>query len=347
MSKLLYTRFTKLIIDYFLSCNKDISHRSDSELHNEGDDSPLTKLSNIVKGTYKFGMEILDTMINDAFKKSTGYKYYKAKKAESEKVKAVEEPKEQNESQVRSGSGKGYMRSGDYEANVPKMFKKDVVPRKTRSLTDAEETVKVELVKSISTDEQCTQQRQRSQLTIDKQIDSDVAYTYADRLESLRQKKQAVAGKGLSVAHTTFYNTSDTESDATRYSLCSDTSEESANETDDVDDLDMDLTDDKPKAWGVHNLLDETLVNELTDSISNHVYTDAHTTSMVHNPGGYHDVRSFLSGASKVPFGTHVDVQATNLVLLETFPDDAAHHSSSPPATITLKLLTNPQPNSL
>ncbi|GKA28846.1 hypothetical protein Tco_0715091 [Tanacetum coccineum] len=51
--------------------------------------------------------------------------------------------------------------------------------------------------------------------------------------------------------------------------------------------------------------------------------------------------------ASKVPFGTHVDVQATNLVLLETFPDDVAHHSSSPPATITLKLLTNPQPNSL
>ncbi|GJZ60868.1 hypothetical protein Tco_0616684 [Tanacetum coccineum] len=243
MSKLLYTRFTKLIINYFLSCNKDISHRSDSELHNEGDDSPLTKLSNIVKGTYKFRMEILDTMINDAFKKSAGYKYYKAKKAESEKVKAAEEPKEQNKSLVRSGRGKGYMFLGDYAANVPKMFKKDVVLRKTRSLTDTEETVEVELVKSISTDEQCPAVEDLAvQSLLDLQKGSK-----ASRLESLRQKKQAVSGKGLSVAHTTFYDTSDTKSNATRYSLCSDTSEESANEIDDADDSDMDLTDDEPK----------------------------------------------------------------------------------------------------
>ncbi|GJT69231.1 hypothetical protein Tco_1028517 [Tanacetum coccineum] len=78
-------------------------------------------------------MEIPDTMIDDAFKKSAGYKYYKAKKVESEKEKAAEKLEEQNMSPVRSGKGKGYMRSGDNEANVPKMFKKNVVPRKTRS----------------------------------------------------------------------------------------------------------------------------------------------------------------------------------------------------------------------
>ncbi|GKA85832.1 zf-CCHC domain-containing protein, partial [Tanacetum coccineum] len=50
------------------------------------------------------------------------------------------------------------------------------------------------------------------------------------------------------------------------------TSEESANETDDVDNLDMDLTDDEPKG-------DD-------DTSSNLVYTDAHTTSAVHNPEG-------------------------------------------------------------
>ncbi|GJT32136.1 hypothetical protein Tco_0922555 [Tanacetum coccineum] len=148
MSNMLYTRFTKLIIDYFLSCNKNIPRRSDFEMHIEGDDSPITKLSNTVKGTYIFIMEIPDTMINDAFKKSARYKYYKAKKVET-----------------------------DYEANVPKMFKKDVLPEKTRSLTIAEESY----------------------------------------------------------------------SDATRHSSCSDTSEESGNETDDADDLDMDLTDDEPK----------------------------------------------------------------------------------------------------
>ncbi|GJS13523.1 hypothetical protein Tco_0407995 [Tanacetum coccineum] len=196
MSKLLYTRFTKLIIDYFLSCNKNIPHRSNSKMHSEGDDSPITKLSNTVKGTYKFRMEIPDTMIDDAFKKSARYKYYKAKKVES-----------------------------DYEANIPKLFKKDVVPRKTRSLTVAEETIAVELAKSISINEQ------RSKASI---------------LESLKQKKQVVVGEGLSAAHTKYYDTSNTESDATRCSSCSDTSKESANETDDADDYDMDLYNDNP-----------------------------------------------------------------------------------------------------
>nr|GEX74350.1 hypothetical protein [Tanacetum cinerariifolium] len=109
-----------------------------------------------------FGMEIPDTMIVNTFKKLVGYKCYKSKKAESEKAKAIEELEEQNESLVISGKGKGYMRSGDYEANVPKMFKKDVVPRKTRSLTVVEEIVAVELAKSINIKEQGTQQRQRS-----------------------------------------------------------------------------------------------------------------------------------------------------------------------------------------
>nr|GEV70490.1 hypothetical protein [Tanacetum cinerariifolium] len=255
MSKLLYTCFTKLIIDYFLSCKKNIPRRSDSELHSEGDDSSLTKLSNTVKGNYKFRMKIPDTMINDAFKQSARYKYYKAKKA-----KAFEEPEEQ------------YVR-------------KDDMPRKTRSLTVAEETIAVELAKSISIDEQRTQQRQRSQLTIDRQIENDVAYTYtewgqkhpavqslldlrkgskANRLESLRQKKQLVTGEG------------------------SNTSEESAKESNDADDSNIDLTDDEPKGDDdtatYEDLLDETPVNELTDLMSNPVYTDAHTTSMVHNP---------------------------------------------------------------
>ncbi|GKA64793.1 hypothetical protein Tco_0764500 [Tanacetum coccineum] len=38
MSKLLYTRFTKLIIDYILSHNKSIPRRSDSKLHSSQDD---------------------------------------------------------------------------------------------------------------------------------------------------------------------------------------------------------------------------------------------------------------------------------------------------------------------
>ncbi|GJR99629.1 hypothetical protein Tco_0316138 [Tanacetum coccineum] len=177
MSKLLYTRFTKLIIDHFLSSN-----RLDSEMHSESDDSPITKLMNTIKGTYMFGMEIPDTMIDDTFKKSAGYKYYKSKKVRKKKLLRNQKSKVSLQSKVR----KRLYGSGDYEANVPKMFKKDVVLRKTRSLTVAKETVAVKLAKSISIKEQRTQQRQRIQLTIGKKIYNDVADMYAEWGQKLK-----------------------------------------------------------------------------------------------------------------------------------------------------------------
>ncbi|GKF00684.1 hypothetical protein Tco_0027607, partial [Tanacetum coccineum] len=152
---------------------------------------------------YKFRMEMPDTMIDDAFKKSAGYKYYRAKKAES-----------------------------DLEANVPSKFKKNVVPRKTRSLTTAnniiEEPVAVELAKSINL-------RKGSK---------------ASRLESLKHAKQVVRGEGSSVAYKIYYefeNILAADSDATQDSSSSDTDEERDDETNDFDDFDMDLSEDKPK----------------------------------------------------------------------------------------------------
>ncbi|GJT88420.1 hypothetical protein Tco_1070137 [Tanacetum coccineum] len=159
MSKLFYTCFTKLIIAYFLSYNKNIPRISNSEMHSKGDDLPITKLSNTIE-------------------------------VESEKVKVVEEPEEQNVSPVRSRRGKGYMCSGENETNIPKLFKKNVVPRKQYHL---------------------------------------------NLLESLKQKKQPVAGEGSSDAHTKYYANSETNNDTILYCSCLDTSEESANETDDAD----------------------------------------------------------------------------------------------------------------
>nr|GEU32487.1 hypothetical protein [Tanacetum cinerariifolium] len=195
-------------------------------------------------------MKIRDTMINDAFKKSARYKYYKAKKAESEKAKPAKEPEEQHVSPVKSRQGKGYMRSGDQEANFPSLFKKNDVSRKTRSLIVAdnivEEQANVELAKSLSIEEQRHQQHAiMTQLTIDRQIKKDVEDTYAEwgqklkglevkdtciqslldlrkgskasRLESLKQMKQATAGEGSSAAHNKYYefeNISAIDSDA-------------------------------------------------------------------------------------------------------------------------------------
>ncbi|GJZ40986.1 hypothetical protein Tco_0587872 [Tanacetum coccineum] len=141
MSKLLYTRFTKLIIDYLLSLNKSIPRRSDSKLHSSHDYHPITKLLNTTNSDYKFGMEVPDAMISDAIKKKAGYKYHMAKKVESEKAKIIDKPKEQHVSLIKSRRGKGFMCYGDQVANVTNKLKKDVVLRKTRSITIAEKTV--------------------------------------------------------------------------------------------------------------------------------------------------------------------------------------------------------------
>ncbi|GJX09951.1 hypothetical protein Tco_0199810 [Tanacetum coccineum] len=269
MSKLLYTRFTKLIIDYILSHNKSIPHKSDSKLHSSQDDQPITKLLSTTNDEYKFGMEVLDAMISDAIKKKAGYTYYMAKKVEIE--------------------------------NVPNKLKKDDVPRKTRSLTIAEEAV---------------------------------VGSKASTLKSLKQKKQAVTGEGSSAAHNKYYASSYANSDATLYSSSSDESKESANKIHDADKPDMDLFDDNPNGdddatrYGVfmhnkstttpnstylsstvtssslnfiHTLLDETPVNELTNFMSHPVYVHAQTTSVVHNPEGNPELTSYIPGASEVP----------------------------------------------
>ncbi|GJV74540.1 hypothetical protein Tco_1506124 [Tanacetum coccineum] len=252
------------------------------------------------------------------------------KRIKSEKAKLVEEPKEQNISTVRSGKGKGYMHLEDQEVNVTSAFKKNDVARKTRSLTIADNIVKVpvavELVKSIRFEDQ------------------------PNRLESLKQATQAVGGEGSSGTHNKYYqfeNISAADSEATQDSLRSNTNEERDDETDDSD---MDLSEDEPKGgddairFGVfvynkcieplkstclnpivttlsleyiQSLLNEPLANELTNFLSNPVYTDAHTTSVVANPDGNPE---------------------------EMFPDEAFHHISFPPANIQVK---DPQPRSL
>ncbi|GJU99776.1 hypothetical protein Tco_1329047 [Tanacetum coccineum] len=199
MSKLIYTRFTKLIIDHFLSCNKSIPRRSDAELHSEGQDSPLTKLINTVDIKYKFGMEIPDSMIIDAIKLSAGYKFYKQKKSESEIGRGAENLEEHHVCPIKSGRGKGYMRLGDQEVNVPKEFKKNVIPRKQRSITFADnlisqEDVAVELAKSISIEEQRLQQRDiTTQLTNDRKIEKDVEDTYAEWGQKLKESNMSRA----------------------------------------------------------------------------------------------------------------------------------------------------------
>ncbi|GJX50465.1 hypothetical protein Tco_0277310, partial [Tanacetum coccineum] len=145
----------------------------------------------------------------------------------------------------------------------------------------------------------------------------------ASRLKSLKQKKQTVAGKGSSNAHIKHYADSNTHSDAIFYSSCPDTSEESANETDDADDSDMELSDD--------NLQGDDAAAGF-DFVSNPVYINAQTISTVIHPEGNPELTSYISGASEVPLGTRVDVQATNVLVQEMLLDENAHHKPTLPS---------------
>ncbi|GJW66279.1 hypothetical protein Tco_0120703 [Tanacetum coccineum] len=176
-------------------------------------------------------MDIPNIMISDTIKKLAGYNYYIAKKKESAKDKIVDEPEEQRVSPAKSRRGKGFMCYGGQVVNVPK---KDVMTKKTRSLTIAEDAVVGEHANSISIQESRTQRRRRSQLTINSQIDDALVDTYAEWGQNLK-------GEGSSNAHNKHYADSDTNSDAILYSLCL---EQSENETDDADNSDMDLFDD-------------------------------------------------------------------------------------------------------
>nr|GEX01324.1 hypothetical protein [Tanacetum cinerariifolium] len=108
-------------------------------------------------------MEVPDAMISDAIKKKAGYTYYMAKKIET---------------------------------NVPNKLKKDVMPRKTRSLTIAEEAV-VDMYNMWG-------QKLKGPAVDDPALHSLLDLrkgSKASRLESFRQKKQPVVGEGSNAAH--------------------------------------------------------------------------------------------------------------------------------------------------
>ncbi|GJY74986.1 hypothetical protein Tco_0479417, partial [Tanacetum coccineum] len=146
-TKLLYPRFTKLIIDHLLSTNKSLAKRSNAFMHSEEQDSVLSKLINSTNGELKFGKELLESMLNNAIKQLTGYIVYKSKRV---------------------------------QINVSSKPNNDVVPRIKRTITIADNIIETEdeavmLVKSVSTDEQrLKQQELMTQLMIKKEVNKDV-----------------------------------------------------------------------------------------------------------------------------------------------------------------------------
>ncbi|GJV64228.1 hypothetical protein Tco_1475056 [Tanacetum coccineum] len=92
-----YPRFTKVIIDHFISKDNSISMRNIINLHTTRDDSLLGALKFIskIEDCQKYGLLIPDGMINDDIKLSTTYKTYldyATRNVPPKKVKRVKRP---------------------------------------------------------------------------------------------------------------------------------------------------------------------------------------------------------------------------------------------------------------
>ncbi|GJY20808.1 hypothetical protein Tco_0393374 [Tanacetum coccineum] len=223
------------------------------------DDQPITNLLNTTNGDYKFGMVVPDAMISDAIKKKVGYTYYMAKKVEM--------------------------------VNVPNKLKKDVMPKKTRSLTIAKETV----------------------------VDSDTTLysSSSDKLVKSAKETDDAEESNMDL----FDDNLDRDDDAARYGVfMHNKSTTTPNSTY------LSLTVTSSSLDFIQTLLDKTLANELMDFMSHLVYNDAQKTSVVHNPEGNIELTSYISGVSEVPLGTHIDVLATKTLMQEMFPGKNAHH---------------------
>nr|GEW59178.1 hypothetical protein [Tanacetum cinerariifolium] len=73
-----YPKFTKVIINHFLSINKYVPKALPSGLHTIKDDGVLSRMNfvRIGEDVHKYGCEILDEMLTDAIKQSETYKAF-------------------------------------------------------------------------------------------------------------------------------------------------------------------------------------------------------------------------------------------------------------------------------
>ncbi|GKB72212.1 hypothetical protein Tco_0933624, partial [Tanacetum coccineum] len=281
-------------------------------------------------------------------------------KGQSEKDNVEGEPEVKNVSLVTRGRGKGYMCIGNQEVNVSRKPKKFVVPRKPRTITVPhnimeQETMAVELAKSISIEEHRLQQREiMTQLPIEKQIEKDIDEGYVAK-RGLKLKGAATEDPSIQSLLALRKGSKEIKRGHVRKEVQAAKDTNKDDDKDDTEDSDMDICnndsdkgDDDATGFGhFTNHFNDSSEQELMDLLSKPVFTNALTTSVVANPEGNPDVLRYLSGASEVPLGTNVDVQATEFVLQEMIAGDVDQHISSPPVTTTHDLVTNPQQSSI
>ncbi|GJZ95729.1 hypothetical protein Tco_0668063, partial [Tanacetum coccineum] len=134
-----YPRFTKVIINYFLSKHNTLSRRHISFLYMIKYDSVLGKLKFVIKGEekQKYGMFIPDSMMNDAIMSSNSYLTYMALSTNTEAAVA-------KEVKGKGKGGKGKKKAATSVQNEKKkddVKKKATTPRRESSRLTADDNI--------------------------------------------------------------------------------------------------------------------------------------------------------------------------------------------------------------
>ncbi|GJW64034.1 hypothetical protein Tco_0115918 [Tanacetum coccineum] len=228
---------------------------------------------------------------------------------------AEEKPEDQNVSLVRSGRGKGYMCLGNQEVNVSSKPKQIVVLRKKRTITVADniveqETMAVELAKSVSIEEQRLQQREiMTRLKIEKQVGKDVDKGYAAK-RGLKLK--GVATEDPAVQSLLALRKGSKESKLKHVRKEMQAGRREGKDDDDAAGFGVFMYN-KSKALPKFTPISPIITCSSMEDFKN----------LLNNPPKQESTD--LLSASEVPFGTNIDVQATDFVLQEMFEDTADH----------------------
>ncbi|GKA53398.1 hypothetical protein Tco_0746713 [Tanacetum coccineum] len=136
------------------------------------------------KGKPKYGMKILEAMLSQIITESADNMNYLAKSKNTQSGAPIQ----------GMGRGKGYMRKGGLEDNVPKMKKKNDVPRRKRTITVDDNILEdpdqdLELVMSVNLEENEKQEKERCTkarhvaLVLDREVNKEVEEGFKEQMK--------------------------------------------------------------------------------------------------------------------------------------------------------------------
>nr|GEV08181.1 hypothetical protein [Tanacetum cinerariifolium] len=282
-----YPRFTKVIINHFISKHKTISMRNKIKLHTIQDDRLLGTLKYVskTKDYYKYGALIPEQMINQAIKNSKAYKIYlafatgKATPKKARKFKNIASPSKKQTLVLEDEPAKKPKRAKHPEPTKKSApAKKDVSFNKPSRKKSTGVQIKDTLDVSVS--------KKKASATTDRSKGIDLL-SEADLLEDAQLKKALKISKRDTTIHQAGSSSEGPDSDQSENESWGDSGDEANEQGDDEDVLENAEPTDKEKGdekMTNTEIVDTDLENVNQEGAGNQVNDDAQATQKTEVP---------------------------------------------------------------